>query len=116
MYADSDYYSKHYYDVTCEPAIPAQEQFVYLRHADAMLNSFFAINKPSEPYPEEVKLACCAIADIIYIDGQTDGIASENTDGYSVSYDKNSKSTKQKAYEAAAMYLADTGLLYRGIG
>ncbi len=116
MYADTDYYRNSYYNTDSEPVIPAAEQLMYLRHADAMLNIFFAVNKPSEPYPEEVKLACCAIADIIYIDGQTDGIASENTDGYSVSYDKNSKSTKQKAYEMAAMYLADTGLLYRGIG
>ena len=116
MYADTDYYSNSYYNADSEPVIPAAEQLMYLRYADAMLNTFFAANKPSEPYPEEVKLTCCAIADIIYIDGQTDGIASENTDGYSVTYEKGTTSTRQKAYDAASMYLADTGLLYRGIG
>ncbi|MDD2970193.1 MAG: hypothetical protein PHT21_11590 [Lachnospiraceae bacterium] len=74
--------------------------------------------------PEEVKLAACAVAEVFYKDmlardeaGREK--ASENNDGYSVSYvtsaNSQSETVEKKAYKEALMYLADTGLMYRGM-
>ncbi len=58
-----------------------------------------------------VKLALCAVCDARAVDEQRDGIAAESNDGISVSYDKSTG----RMYNAAALYLASTGLLYRGV-
>lgn len=120
LYADFDYYSNNFHDLLQEEIpIPNTERLMYLRKASSFLDSLFVQRKPQEPYPEEVKNACCEIADCYYISEQKSGIASENNDGYSVTYDTKASSinmTQQKAYAIALRYLAGTGLLYRGIG
>lgn len=119
LYADFDYYSNTYYDALQEIPIPNTQRTVYLRKASSYLDSIFVHSKPQEPYPEAVKNACCEIADCFYTCEQKEGIASENNDGYSVSYNANNfeaKMTLHKAYAIALRYLGSTGLLYRGIG
>lgn len=77
---------------------------------------------------EEVKYAACAVCDVLisgYRDRKSNNgkqIASENTDGYSVSYvqEKASDETleelqNRKAYKAAEIYLEPIGLLYLGV-
>lgn len=77
---------------------------------------------------DEVKLATCAVCDIIAEDKQRReanngmNIASENTDGYSVSYiaeqavgESTEELLNRKIYDAAKVYLAPTGLLSWGI-
>lgn len=75
--------------------------------------------------PEEVSLATCAIADVMYQDGMRKDdagreIASENNDGYSVSFvtsqSKTTGTVEHRCKKAAYPYLAHTGLLYRGCG
>ncbi len=64
-----------------------------------------------------VKLALCAVCDARAVDEKRDGIAAESNDGISVSYVTGGADTGvSRLYNAAAPYLAPTGLLYRGVG
>lgn len=60
------------------------------------------------------KCAVCEMSEILYADEKKDGKTSENTDGYSVSYDTG-KSLDGMLYDVARVYLGDTGLLYAGV-
>ena len=76
---------------------------------------------------DEVKLATCAICDLLANDekarsqhsGRT--VVSENTDGYSVTYESGRNGDTadnlltRKIYKAAELYLEPTGLLYAGV-
>lgn len=76
---------------------------------------------------DEVKLATCAICDLLANDekarsqhsGRT--VVSENTDGYSVTYESGRDGDTaddlltRKIYKAAELYLEPTGLLYAGV-
>lgn len=115
MYADNEYYCNEFCEKSENPVIPEAEQTRYLRRASAFLDTLFLVRKPSEPYDEKIKNACCEIAEAMYKDGTQEGIASENVDGYSVSFAKDSTG-RTRYYELACYYLAGTGLLYRGIG
>lgn len=67
---------------------------------------------------ERAKLAFCSVADAYLLNEQGGGIASETNDGVSVTYVagiSNSKSEGRRLYEAAALFLGPTGLLYRGV-
>lgn len=70
---------------------------------------------------EEVKLATCAIAEVThkeYTQNNEDQIASETVGPHSVSYVKNTKTIEEYDKEKSRllrMYLANTGLLYRGL-
>ena len=65
-----------------------------------------------------VKLAFCEVVDTLLLNEHGGGIASESNDGVSVNYVagiSNAKTDQQRLREAAALYLAGTGLLYRGV-
>lgn len=76
---------------------------------------------------DEVKLATCAICDLLANDekarsqhsGRT--VVSENTDGYSVTYESGGNGDtaddllNKKIYKTAELYLEPTGLLYAGV-
>lgn len=76
---------------------------------------------------DEVKLATCAICDLLANDekarsqhsGRT--VVSENTDGYSVTYESGGNGDtaddllNRKIYKTAELYLEPTGLLYAGV-
>ena len=76
---------------------------------------------------DEVKLATCAICDLLANDekarsqhsGRT--VVSENTDGYSVTYESDGNGDtaddllNRKIYKTAELYLEPTGLLYVGV-
>lgn len=67
---------------------------------------------------EKVKLAYCSVVDTYHLNENGGGIASETNDGISVTYVagvNNSSSDGQRLYAAAALFLAHTGLLYRGV-
>lgn len=75
----------------------------------------------------EVKLATCAICDLLANDekarSQHSGraVVSENTDGYSVTYESGRDGDtaddllNRKIYRSAELYLEPTGLLYMGV-
>ena len=63
---------------------------------------------------ERGKRCACEIAELYYKHFLRCGIAREDNDGYSVTYD--GVSAEKEAGRIAALYLSGTGLLYRGIG
>lgn len=67
-----------------------------------------------ETWCNQAKCAVCEMAEIIQADEKRGGKTSENTDGYSVSYDTG-KSLGSMLYDVAQVYLGDTGLLYAGV-
>lgn len=105
-YADTAFYTDVYHG-----RLNGTELEKSLRRANAYIGTLM-LRSPSS-IPDEVKFAVCEIADIYNTEETRDGITSENNDGYSVSYDK-SRSIENKVYDIAVLYLADTGLLYRG--
>lgn len=67
---------------------------------------------------EKAKMALCAVADAYQLNEQGGGVASETNDGISVTYVAGVGSAKtegRRLYEAAALFLGPTGLLYRGV-
>lgn len=70
---------------------------------------------------DEVKMATCAVAEIThkeYVQMNEDQIASESVGPHSVSYVKKTKTADEfnrDKMKTSRMYLANTGLLYRGL-
>ena len=76
----------------------------------------------NDDLPEEtvqkVKLALCAVVDAYHQNEKVGGKAAETNDGISVTYavgTATSKSESRRLYDAAALFLGPTGLLYRGV-
>ena len=67
----------------------------------------------AEPWAARADCAVCEIAEQISAAEKRNGKASENTDGYSVSYES-SAGSDQQIQSIAQVYLGDTGLLYLG--
>ena len=110
-YADSEFYNSKYHK------IPQNDLAVLLRRANMYVDNLF-INKPIE-ISDEVRHCVCEIAEL-YFDFESVGngkIASENNDGYSVTF-ANVSTSDLLAKQTAIItnYLVNTGLLYRGIG
>lgn len=63
-----------------------------------------------------VKRACCAAADEYAAQEQGGEVVSASNDGYSESYAGSGRTAVQRLYDAAALHLAPTGLLYAGMG
>jgi len=72
---------------------------------------------PDESTALRVRLAVCAVADLHAVQETRTGIAAESNDGISVTYASGtgSDSAGAQLYNAAAVYLAQTGLMYRGV-
>lgn len=68
-----------------------------------------------EKIMEKVREACCAVTDMLLQKEQRDGIASETNDGISVTYTTEGSTDEERLYQAAVLYLCNTGLLYRGV-
>ena len=67
-----------------------------------------------ETWCNRAKCAVCEMSEILYTDEKRGGKTSENTDGYSVSYDTR-KSLGNMLYDVVQVYLGNTGLLYAGV-
>lgn len=113
IYADFSYYK----DTYCGEM--AEGDFKRLsRSASAYLDSVTLDRIPSvtdEKIKEKVREACCAVADALLRKEQRDGIAAETNDGVSVTYATEGKTDEERLYQAAVLYLGNTGLLYRGV-
>ena len=111
-YADYDYYVNSYGGNAI-----AEMDFTRLsRQASAYLDAL-TLDKITGDWKtdERVKDACCAVADIYAWRERGGEVSSETNDGASVTYVTSGKTIEQQAANAAALYLANTGLLYRGI-
>lgn len=58
--------------------------------------------------------ACCAVAEVMYTQEQGGEVASESNHSVSRTYVTSGKSASNKMYDAAVIYLSNTGLLYAG--
>ena len=65
--------------------------------------------------PDDVRMAVCAAAEVILKHEESGGKSSESVGKLSVTYDTR-KTAEKKMYAAIQPYLADTGLLYKGVG
>lgn len=114
VYADFADYSKY------GGTMPEADYRRLSRKASAFLDKVtfdrIAAGQP-EAVMEKVRAACCAVADAYLLNEQGGGVAAETNDGVSVTYvaGVGSKTDAQRLREAAALYLAHTGLLYRGV-
>lgn len=119
MYADYTYYSNEW----AGTKIPASDFTEYARKAERLIK--YITNNRITEVTDEVKNAVCAAAEAAYDIRQSvanvpQGIKSENTDGYSVTF-KDADEETLLAKEQSAMLvvieqeLSTTGLLYRGV-
>lgn len=116
-----------YYRDSFGGLVVTQEDFPrYVKRAGAYIR-YLTAGRSDSSGMDAVKDAVCAVCDVYALDAaqtQADGgreKASENNDGYSVSYvteglagQTHEEVVRKKAYQAVYPYLAFTGLLYRG--
>lgn len=118
IYADYDFYTDEYHGTT-----PEQDYNRLSVKASAYIDqvTFDRIGsdwESDERLADRIRMACCAVADAYHLNEQGGGVASETNDGYSVNYVagiSNAKTDDQRLYEAVAMYLGRTGLMYAGV-
>lgn len=123
IYADYAYYTNTYKGTSI-----SQDAFAALsRRASAFIDRL-TYNRLNNGYAvtDAVKMAVCAVVDVLkeYEDARQEaltaaGVKSENTDGYSISYQNadDIRATVESAMlEAAQPYLIYTGLMDRSIG
>lgn len=115
-YADYDYYTSVY-----GGTMPEADFNRLARQSSAYLDRV-TFDRIDTGLPDNVmgrvKDACCALADAYLLNENGGGVASESNDGISVHYVNsggNAKNDNQRLSEAAALYLGNTGLLYRGV-
>ena len=116
IYADYDFYCDEFYG----HKIKTEDDFQQMAfEASAYLNRITMGRIIKASY--EVKMATCAIADINFSQLESENrneIASESVGPHSVSYVKKTKTYddyQRERDEKAKLYLADSGLLYRGV-
>ena len=74
----------------------------------------FDRSKTTTIYTDQVAMANCAVVDAMHASSKGNKL-SENNDGLSVTYNpRGQKSQDQSCYDAAKVYLAMTGLMFRG--
>lgn len=84
--------------------------------ATAYINAITFNRIDENSISENIRLAVCEVAESIYSVEKNGGIKSSETVGkHSVSYKTEDINTNKELYNIAKLYLANTGLLYRGI-
>ena len=116
-YVDYKYYS----DTYGGEKVPEDSFEACEKRAEAVLHQItFGRVKQLPEIPDLIKDAICAMVEVKYQeDKKQAGLKSETIDGYSVTYESSggtagASGTVRLMYEEAKVYLANTGLLYRG--
>lgn len=91
--------------------IPLESFHLWEKRAVASLNRILCgdISKSAD---ENAKMCVCETAEFLYENAKSEGILSENNDGYSVRFEKGNKDSG--VYAVAKKWLSGSGLLYRG--
>lgn len=112
MYADYDFYQGAYQG----NLIPESDWPAAARDSSAYIDRItYGRLRHGATVTDDVRMAVCAVAEVVYAHQQgkaergSDGIKSENVDGYSVTYEDPSVASKQ--YDADRMEAADLFLL-----
>lgn len=111
------YATYHYYRETYGGEMPESEYRRYSGQAGAYLEqvTFGRVNAlPEGPMMDKVRDAACALADV-YKRAEQGVVSSETNGDHSITIARGSQSDAQRLYAAAALYLGNTGLLYRGV-
>lgn len=119
-YADYVFYTEEYLHGR-EAVVEAASFDFFAFNATYIIKQFILDNMPDD-IPECVKMCCCEVAEYLYTGEQKSerqGIASAKVGDESLTYESSdsrrqdlSKSIKSAVY----MWLADSDLLYRGVG
>ena len=122
LYADYEYYISAYKGKL------AEEEFEKsIMKASAYVRRITFGRADDNMEMEEVKLATCSVCDLIANDEKVRSkhsgraVTSENTDGYSVSYESGESGGTadellgRKIFDTLELYLMPTGLLYMGV-
>ncbi len=113
LYATYDYYQNIYCGTMAE-----DEFRRHIRSASAYLDqiTFGRVGALADGDPLQGRAAdaCCAVAEA-YQRNEAGVITSETNGDHSITISRGSKSDSRRLYDAAALYLGDTGLLYRGV-
>lgn len=122
LYADYEYYISAY-----NGNLPKEEFEKSIMKASAYVRRITFGRADDNMEMEEVKLATCAVCDLIANDEKVRSkhsgraVTSENTDGYSVSYESGGSGgtadelLSRKIFDTLELYLMPTGLLYMGV-
>jgi hypothetical protein len=123
MYADFAFYRDTY-----KGAAVDEDAFVALERQASLFIDRITLNRLNTGWrvTDAVKMAVCAVVDVLkeHEDARQEaltaaGVKSENTDGYSISYqnaDDIRAAVESAMLEAAQPYLIYTGLMDRSIG
>lgn len=122
-YATYEFYATDYHGTVVPEAEFSRAAWIASRKLDALcfdrVNAVIVADVADDDI-ERIKMATCAVADEIYKDDENDGqdgIQSERTGNYSVTFATGSqklKSLDTKISDSAALYLSPTGLMFRG--
>lgn len=122
LYADYEYYISTY-----KGGLPKEEFEKSIMKASAYVRRITFGRADDNMEMEEVKLSTCAVCDLIANDEKVRSehlgrvVTSENTDGYSVSYESGGNGgtadelLSRKISDMLELYLMPTGLLYMGV-
>lgn len=122
LYADYEYYTSTY-----RGNLTKEEFEKSIMKASAYVRRITFGRADDNMEMEEVKLAACSVCDLIANDEKVRSkhsgraVTSENTDGYSVSYESGGNGETsddllcKKMHNTAALFLDPTGLLYMGV-
>lgn len=114
-YADNAYYTDTYKGAVIDTA----SFDLFARKATQEIKKYTLNNINEASIPDDVKMCCCELADLLYKSDQEDtkGISSEKVGEYSVSYVSPEAKEKLMSVSIRSIiynWLAMTGLLYRG--
>ena len=122
LYADYEYYTTTY-----KGSLSKEEFEKSIMKSSAYVRRITFGRADENKELDEVKLAACAVCDLIANDEKVRSkhsgrvVTSENTDGYSVSYESGGNGETadyllgRKIFDTLELYLMPTGLLYMGV-
>ena len=102
------FYSRTYAN---DARIPLESFLLWEKRAVAEINRLITCDILSDP-DENSKMCVCEVAEFLYENAKSEGIISENNDGYSVRFEKGEKD--RTIYDIVSKWLSKSGLLYRG--
>ena len=120
VYADEKFYKEVY--LCGKNAVITSDYEYFFREASLLTDRYTHGKIDPENVPQSVKMCCCELSESIFSEenilSKNNGISSESVGGWSRSYTSKSEIlTNFKSEQKYIIYrwLADTGLLYRGV-
>ncbi len=120
VYIDCAFYTKEY--LSGKKAVIDTASFgFYARKATQIIKTYTFENVDEDNIPECVKMCCCEVAELLFkADNSSagNGISSEKVGDQSISYesaDSQRHALSSNIKSVIYSWLADTGLLYRGV-